>query len=124
MTNCQVALNVAEGAEVDLRHCALSFNEVALVGGGRGSIAACQFWGNLHRSTIHLSEGALAATQARPQGLARALPQGLTLAWPSCHACPPWRDARGFVSQSVHPVSGVYGAGSGRCGAAVLSQKR
>ena len=116
MTNCQVALNVAEGAEVDLRHCALSFNEVALVGGGRGSIAACQFWGNLHRSTIHLSEGALAATQARPQGLA--------LAWPPCYACRPWRDARRFVSQYMHLALGMWSAGSGRCGAAVLSHRR
>ena len=65
VSNCQVALNVLEAAEVDLRHSSLSFNEVALVGGGRGTIQNCQFWGNLHRSTIHLSEGALAATQAR-----------------------------------------------------------
>ena len=73
VTNCQVALTVAEGAEVDLRHNAISFNEVALVGGGRGSIQQCQFWGNLHRSTIHLSEGALAATQVRPvTGVCRA----------------------------------------------------
>ena len=56
---------MAEGAEVDLRHNAISFNEVALVGGGRGCIQHCQFWGNLHRSTLHLSEGALAASQAR-----------------------------------------------------------
>ncbi|KAK9845845.1 hypothetical protein WJX81_004067 [Elliptochloris bilobata] len=63
VTNCQVALNVQDGAEVDLRHNSISFNEVALVGGGHGCIQHCQFWGNLHRSTIHLSEGALAASQ-------------------------------------------------------------
>ncbi len=78
VSNCQVALNVLEAAEVDLRHSSLSFNEVALVGGGRGTIQNCQFWGNLHRSTIHLSEGALAATQARAPRLGRR----------GCAACP------------------------------------
>ena len=63
VTNCQAAVNVLEGVEVDLRNNDLSFNEVALVFDGHGSVADNVMWGNLHRSTVDVTPDALQRAQ-------------------------------------------------------------